>query len=792
MLYLYVELRFHRQLHRICPDVPVRLFSSLDDSVRKNGGQVSRVGQAMLYTFDHASAGFAFSASRVIEDLRILLADMRERIREYFVLVDSTPDRLNPDAFRERLREYDAVIIPDETILLTPESLSLLSSYIASVPLNGTSLVQYTGTSINENAVAAPESVRETQPLVIYTDYHADPVKLLRDMLAAGGAIDTSLLELSTGNGERFAVDAYSWYRFSPEQDDYRKEAVLTHYSQLLLALSKRYSGPVPVTVRGTTPPDNSISFLREMLSGLCRFSEPEKQEYKRNDPASIPEDLCDMAYLVYHARKYLYYDELPSFFQFLGKDTAFMNSLGSWLYSYGVLSDPADFRSLNPALEKITAEQCGARLPENDRRIAEFLWTQLQSGFLMPSIELEAVFSGLGFPVDDSFRAACCLYSDKPADMEQLCGSYNSLRVRDAVRQLFDGEAAFSRREYGKAETAAREVLHSFQKEGIACGEYHAFILLSRLSLVKNKGDDAVVYLEYARECAVRTHHQFSVLAASRELSCVHFGVGSLDASLSVVEYAEKRARNCFAKDHESFLVFIKGRIHFEIGDYRSASSFFQDAASIATMYRFPDIAAMARVWFGRTLSHEGRYHAADQIFEEYADSVPESPVFLLESALLSGHPRSAETLAELAKAMEEHGTGKGGFTLIEDRLNMGNDRECTAYTLFRVFHAFHRARFDVPDCVSDRLEFIDATARDAFTRNDPYANLYYYICFELARFIPASDRSDGTGYLSRAFKYLQKRAKEIGDTMMREQFLAKPVWNNRLYRAAKEHMLI
>ncbi|HOS35651.1 MAG TPA: hypothetical protein PLU76_09050, partial [Treponemataceae bacterium] len=62
MLYLYVELRYHRQLNKICPDIPVRFFSAVGDAVRNNGGNAARIGHAMVYTFDRKSAGFAFSA----------------------------------------------------------------------------------------------------------------------------------------------------------------------------------------------------------------------------------------------------------------------------------------------------------------------------------------------------------------------------------------------------------------------------------------------------------------------------------------------------------------------------------------------------------------------------------------------------------------------------------------------------------------------------------------------------------------------------------------------------------
>ncbi len=791
MLYLYVELRYHRQLHRICPDIPVRLFSALGDSVRKNGGQVLRMGSAMLYSFDHASAGFAFSASRVIDDVRVLLADMRERIREYFILVDSSDTPLNPDAFRERLHEYDAMVTPDESILLTPEACSLLSSYVASIPLEGTSLSQYTGIANALYSENVPDLGEEGPRLFLYTDYPGEPVKLLRDMLAAAGET-----ELSPGvtdpQGEQSAVESYCWYRYSENQSDYRTEAVLAHYSRQLMDLGKRSAGPVAVTLKGDAPPNEDIVFLKETLSGLCRFSGSEQQQFMPADPDSIPPDLLDMAYMMYRVQKYVYYDELPAFFRFMDKDASFMESLGSWLYSYGVLSCPKDFRSLNPALEDRITGRCGNSAAVNDRRIANFLWSHYTTGLLAPSIELYGVFTDLGYPVDDSFRAGCCFFCGDAAHTDELYASFNSVRVRDAVRQLETGKTAFARKEYGKAESIAREVLHCFQKENIPYGEYQAFILLSRLSLVRNKGDDAVVYLEYARDNAVRTRHQFSVLESSCELACVHFGVGSFDASMSVAGNAAQTARNCFAKDHESFLLFLKGRLFFETGDYRNAAPCFQEAATVATVYRFPHGAAMARVWYGRTLAHEARYHAADQIFEEYRHTIPEVAAFQLESAILSGHPAEKDLLVIPEIRPADDSPVSGGFSWIEDRLITGNDTEKTAAMLFRAMHAYHRARFSGEDCVEDTLAVIDDIARNAYARNDPYAALYYYLCFELARFIPAGASSDGTGYLSRAFKYVQKRAKEIGDTMLREQFMVRPVWNSRLFRAAREHMLI
>jgi hypothetical protein len=116
----------------------------------------------------------------------------------------------------------------------------------------------------------------------------------------------------------------------------------------------------------------------------------------------------------------------------------------------------------------------------------------------------------------------------------------------------------------------------------------------------------------------------------------------------------------------------------------------------------------------------------------------------------------------------------------------------EYTASTVFKVFDLYYRARFGTGDDVLDCLSGLDSMAKAAQTRDDAQAAVYYYLCYELAQHVPSVSPSDGTAYLSRGFKYLQTRAKEITDTTLREQFLRNPVWNNRLFRAARENMLI
>jgi len=64
--------------------------------------------------------------------------------------------------------------------------------------------------------------------------------------------------------------------------------------------------------------------------------------------------------------------------------------------------------------------------------------------------------------------------------------------------------------------------------------------------------------------------------------------------------------------------------------------------------------------------------------------------------------------------------------------------------------------------------------------------------LCYEAGSKIPGVPRKETELFLSRSFKALQIRAKEISDNNLREQFMQQPVWNARLYRAARTHMLI
>ena len=72
---------------------------------------------------------------------------------------------------------------------------------------------------------------------------------------------------------------------------------------------------------------------------------------------------------------------------------------------------------------------------------------------------------------------------------------------LREPSRHSSGRVHLYEKGQLDEAARSAKEVLHVFQKEKILTGEYRALTLIALLSLARNSGDDAVVYLEYALE---------------------------------------------------------------------------------------------------------------------------------------------------------------------------------------------------------------------------------------------------------------------------------------------------
>lgn len=806
MVYIYIELRYQRQLNKICPEILEAFFSSLNASVHKNGGTEMRISGGRLFQFDGASVGSEFSSSRVISDLSGLLEKNTNRIREYLVLVDYTEKAVQSDFFIDKIAQLDTVIIPDSGILMTSAAATHLAPYIVSEALPDTPLFNYCNLNFTQNTDVSKVKVHEkTIELSLFTDFVTDPISVFLNLIRLFPLHSESSFstdeEKSLFAETQSALDMYARFRFSPQQPEYRLAACIEYFELYLKSFIPDSGKTVQVTVYAMkTLPTLFKKFIKK-FGEYCEFTIVSEPEFLQFDIQSVPDDLLELSYLVYKSSSFLYADELSSFFHFLGKNPDFLEALGNWMYSFGLLSLPHDFRSLNAvAFSKLEAK-LGTRKENLDMHIAKFLWSMYEQGLLQPVFAFQEVFTDLKYTVPDAFLVNCLYHApDMSGELEKIRTSFRNPLLVDAVEKLEIARNKYEEGSFEASASLAKNVLHVFQKENVITGEYRTLSLIAMLSLARNDADDAVVYLEYALQNAQQLRDSFNILCTSFDMAMVYFIIGNYHFALCTLDSVDKVVGSCYAKDWEVLVYFMRGRIAFELGNYRNAEMLFQTAASLASVHQIPESVSLCRVWYARSLAHLNRFASAENILISCVASIPEAYIFLMESALLSGRSISGISFPPSGASLfnpEDRWTldkisWKSGFSVAEDRCFGTSLESRLAVRMYEAFYLYYTARFGSNEDLSVSVAHISQIARTALDLKDPFAALYYYFCYDLGLKTKTVLPADTTTFLSRGFKYMQKRANEIEENSIREQYMQNATWNSRLYRMARENMLI
>ncbi|HKL87290.1 MAG TPA: hypothetical protein VJ861_13260 [Treponemataceae bacterium] len=805
MLFIYVELRYQRQLNRICPDMTETFFSSVADSASRNGGIGIRIGQGMAYQFKNTSVGYAFSASRFISDVEILLEKFKDRIREYTVLVDTILEKVSMSNFSEHLSQYETLVTPDKGILFTSSALEILSLYIATIPILDSPFCLFSEVKATESIdLVSMVGAKKLQHYSLYLYENRHVLFSIFSLFPLTNDCETSLLseeERIQFEDSFYAVKSFLSYRFNEQSPDYLISSCIVWLGlRVKLAILKNQI-PIKISVFGDTHDTGDFLALMDVLKSQCKIEYVTSLDSPPLDLKNMPQDLIELAWLVYRASSVLFIDEYSDFFSFLGKESDFISSLGNWLYSSGILFDPFDLRSINHSVIKKIALKLKDRINVLDHIVADYVWKMYQNGELQPVKSLYDTLEDLQYELPDSFKVSCLFHDCVLPTQENVeLFSFKNSSVEEGVTQIRKAIQKYELFEYAESGSLAREALHNFQRNSILSGEYQSLSLIALLSLVNNKGSDAVVYFEYALENAEKMHEPLSILQTRFDMAMVYFVIGNYHVALCTLDSLDKIVQSSFAKDREVLILFMKGRLFFEMGSYRQAEVLFQAAATLASVYGIAHSISLCRVWYARSLLFQNRFASAENILVTCIEIIPEAHLFLCESALLSGRTISEYSLpSELPKINENITNISGslfgwtsGFANVEDRCFREQGSKNTAERLFIAVSISYKVRFLSGIDFSSAINELSAFARRAVEIEDPYAYQYYYWAYELGSKTGVISQADLSSWLSRGFKYLQKRANEISDNSMREQFMQAPVLNSRLYRSARASMLI
>lgn len=393
---------------------------------------------------------------------------------------------------------------------------------------------------------------------------------------------------------------------------------------------------------------------------------------------------------------------------------------------------------------------------------------------------------------------AACLVSGDEAraaARMEELEEAETRSNLPPGLPFLFRAELALARREFPEAAKNSKEALLSARGVPQPKLEARCHRLLGLCALARERPEEAIEYFENAHDISGAARDEYERMLCRWFTVVSLFASGRLDKALKLTDQAEAASRAVFRRDWEAACVFLRARIHMELGRYDEARVGFEGVRAIARAYGLEEAGGRADIWDARALAYAGSYETAQALLSRH-EGDSEARFFRAELELLRGNPAGA---AEILEALPpwEHGTFDPAERLFWDSGYRGIERRAFGASASRPFDADLRTAYA---CFARGLERREGawavqvyrmTREDKLSAEHPGFSTYLFFCFLLLERL-AEPPLDKATVLSRAFKYLQERAGRIEDAAAGSDFLERNLWNRRLVEAARRYKLL
>ena len=824
MIYVSISLRYHRQLNLICPDVLESFFKEVAAAAKANGAFISQAGS--VCAFDSKDICCAFSVFLTIEAILKLAEERKNRIKEYFVFVDSSEKALVPDEIAYRMSACDNHIFPDRAVALAREAAGLLSPYATFEDVAGSELALFRAAKpIKEGAAGSSAFLSKPAALPFFAAKESGECFLLlsllntASLLAIGFNPETFLTkkEAAAFAEDKKAVKRIAAARFAAAHPLYIIEAAEDYLKLFFVALSRFYAESRGSETVELEVPEGSFSAkelarFEELLSETCVFNVLEKDtSLKRDnfDAGEIPPDIMGAAYLYFRAALFLFAGETCDLLSFLGKGSSFREAVELRISAAGFPRSTDFFSCVQSLVEKgFPAEPERKRL---DKYLFDYLLEQCKSGEICSCLDFYEQLLTLGIKIPDSLLAAAVYSSPNPgASAEKLKENFSNPDIVAAIKDQIEAEKKLNNGDCRAAQTEAKRVLQVFQQARIPIGEFEAFSFLARVTFSTNNAsfDDAFSYLNYALEGSARMQNSGAQMRTLFDFASMQFLSGNFFQAQGSVRRLREKADERYDKGWVFAACFLEGMLYFSLGDYVACKKIFSALEEACASLGLEKAAPLSSAWVFRSKAYLSKKALAAEWSAELCGSAQEAALFALESiakaAIEGENDQEAESLfcklPAKIKSVPQEGSyitpdawsWRSSFAFEEDRYFRGGPAGA-ASLLYAAFHAFCAAF-----CSKERSAFaaardtIAALIRDKMHPNSPRAYIFYCLCFELESQITGKNSAEALSFLSRAFKGVQVIGNNIDDAPMRERFMTRPYWNALLYSAARENNLI
>jgi len=339
----------------------------------------------------------------------------------------------------------------------------------------------------------------------------------------------------------------------------------------------------------------------------------------------------------------------------------------------------------------------------------------------------------------------------------------------------------------------AVKKSLFAFQKSSNHTGETRANIALALTLLSQRKVQASIDYFEIALRISeqIKDRENSLVCGKLNVLASYLFGnlsmaLRSLDSYLPQVEQERNR-------ETQLFLLFLKGRILFELGRYPESFKVLKNARRLSRLYGLASETRVITAWAARALCFGHSPKAALDLLAKQNGSL-ETAYFTAEAHCLNHDaPAGARVLEEALEKYDQNpeyihemDSWADGYRLVEGRLSDSSHYEDVLLDQSRGLYYYligKTGRIDEalaglkPLCLMDRAY-----------NQQPFGYYFFFYAQELMQSREEGEDENPMLLLSHAFKLLQTRAGRFDSQQMKHSFFRKNYWNNEIVKKAQE----
>ncbi|MDC7240628.1 MAG: hypothetical protein PQJ50_09740, partial [Spirochaetales bacterium] len=396
--------------------------------------------------------------------------------------------------------------------------------------------------------------------------------------------------------------------------------------------------------------------------------------------------------------------------------------------------------------------------------------------------------------------RSAMLQNSRKEVSDKLDAGYLSLMEAQGACSEEFLLQQAHYYALNGDSESAmatVKESLFAFQKNSDHYGEIRANTALALTMLSQRKLASAVDYFEIALRISEQLNDREASLVSGKLMVLSSYLFGNLSAALRGLETRVPLAAGERNRETQIFLIFLKGRILFELGRYSDAFKELKQGRRLTKKYNMTAESRVITSWMARSLC----FGHSEKVAEELLCRQPlclETASFRAEAAYLSGDSKKGIELLEEAFAsydqnpqyIHEMDSWFDGYRVIEGRLS---DRDFYEDVLLDQAKGFYYLLIGLGGETEKAWEGLKPLCRmDKAYNQQPFGYYYFLYAAELIDKAGATLDEPHDALVSHAFKLLQTRAGRFDSQQMKHHYFRKNYWNNEIIKKAQEMNLI